>query len=74
MLYYATSLFDEAMLGLTYSRPEAAYYWGYFVFMNAFWIVIPLLLISYSVGSCRTAFEVLGRAGGLQNGSAKKRQ
>lgn len=42
VLYYATSIFDDYLLGNTYSRPEPYYYYGYFVFMNAFWIVIPL--------------------------------
>ncbi|KAJ4360127.1 uncharacterized protein N0V89_000687 [Didymosphaeria variabile] len=79
VLYYATSLFDEAMLGLTYSRPEAAYYWGYFVLMNAFWIVIPFILICKSVSACSRAFAALNTAekllnGGVQNGSAKKQQ
>lgn len=77
VLYYATSLFDERLLGLSYSRPEAAYYWGYFVFMNAFWIVIPFILICKSVGACTRAFTALNRAekvlsASLQNGSAKK--
>lgn len=42
VLYYATSAFDHLILGVSYSRPEAVYFWGYFVFLNAFWIVIPL--------------------------------
>lgn len=41
VLYYATSLFDFYILGLEYSRPEPAIFWGYFVLMNAFWIVFP---------------------------------
>lgn len=41
VLYYATSMFDLYILDLSYCRPEAAYFYGYFVFMNAFWIVIP---------------------------------
>jgi len=36
-LYYATSIFDEVVTGVRYSRPEAAYYWCYFVLMNSFW-------------------------------------
>ncbi|KAL5430872.1 hypothetical protein PMIN07_009771 [Paraphaeosphaeria minitans] len=79
VLYYATSLFDEGMLGLTYSRPEAAYYWGYFVLMNAFWLVIPAILLWQSVRASSRAFVALGKAekllsGGRQNGSAKKAQ
>lgn len=41
VLYYATSMFDHYMLGVTYSRPEAYYFWGYYFLMNFFWIVIP---------------------------------
>jgi cholestenol delta-isomerase len=79
VLYYATSMFDHYILNLSYSRPEAAYFWGYFVFMNSFWIVIPLYLLCSSVGETWRAFEALERAdrilkgkGGALNGSAKK--
>lgn len=41
VLYFATVAFDHLVLGITYSRPEAFYFWFYFVFMNAIWIVIP---------------------------------
>lgn len=74
VLYYATSLFDEHLLGLSYSRPEAAYYWGYFVFMNAFWIVIPLILIIKSVNACTRAFTALNRAEKVLNGGIAKKQ
>lgn len=40
-LYYLTNWFGEVWYGVSYSRPEAYYYYGYYVFMNAFWIVIP---------------------------------
>lgn len=41
VLYYATSMFDHYHKGLTYCRPEAFYFWGYYFMMNFFWIVIP---------------------------------
>lgn len=41
VLYYVTSAFDHYVMGVTYSRPEAFYFWFYFVFMNFIWIVIP---------------------------------
>lgn len=41
VLYYATSFFDHYVMDVSYSRPEAFYYWFYFVLMNAFWIAIP---------------------------------
>lgn len=34
-LYYATSFFDHAVNGISYSRPEAVYFWFYFVGCNA---------------------------------------
>ncbi|PSN74961.1 EBDP4, emopamil-binding protein [Corynespora cassiicola Philippines] len=83
VLYYATSLFDHWILDVSYSRPEPAIFWGYFVFMNSFWIVIPLFLLCSSVGACWRAFDALdkmdrrlkaGGANGSANGSAKKRQ
>jgi cholestenol Delta-isomerase len=40
-LYYATSFFDHYVAGISYSRPEAFYYWFYFILMNLFWLVIP---------------------------------
>jgi hypothetical protein len=39
-IYYPTSLFDSYFRGVEYSRPEATYFWGYFVGMNfalGFW-------------------------------------
>ncbi len=41
VLYYATSMFDHYHKGITYCRPEAYYFWGYYFFMNFIWIVIP---------------------------------
>jgi cholestenol delta-isomerase len=40
-LYYGTCGFAEHMRGLSYSRPEVVYYWGYYVGMNAPWVVVP---------------------------------
>lgn len=40
-LYYATSLAEHYVKGVSYSRPEAFYFWFYFVLMNFFWILIP---------------------------------
>ncbi len=41
VLYYGTCGFVEHMHGLSYSRPEGVYYWGYYVGMNAPWVVVP---------------------------------
>jgi cholestenol delta-isomerase len=66
-------MFDHYILDRTYTRPEAAYFWGYFVFMNSFWIVIPFYLMCSSVGATRSAFETQNRMSRTLNGSAKKR-
>ena len=41
LLYFATSLYDDYILGKQYYRPEPFYFWAYFVGMNAIWLVIP---------------------------------
>ncbi|KGO43074.1 Cytochrome P450 [Penicillium expansum] len=50
ILYYGTSMLEEYYHGVSYSRPETFYYWGYFIFLNSFWIVIPAFCMyqSYS--------------------------
>lgn len=40
LLYYVTAAFDHILHGLTYSRPEALYFWFYFIFLNGFWVVV----------------------------------
>jgi len=40
-LYYATNLMEYYYSGVSYARPGALYYWGYFVGMNGFWFTIP---------------------------------
>ncbi len=42
ILYYGICAFDFLVHGVEYSRPENYYFYGYFVFLNAFWIVIPV--------------------------------
>jgi cholestenol Delta-isomerase len=75
VLYYATSMFDEFIYGMRYYRPEAYYFWMYFVFMNIFWIVIPLVLLVQSVRKTVEAFQVLQerQKASLANGKAKKK-
>ena len=34
--------------GFVHSRPEALYFWLYFVIINAFWIVIPSAVIVHA--------------------------
>ena len=61
VLYYATNLFDHLVFNVSYCRPEAYYFWGYYVFMNAFWILIPLLLIYNSVTRIGGAMRAIAR-------------
>ena len=42
VLYYATNSFNHYFYHVSYSRPEAFYFWGYYVAINALWIVIPM--------------------------------
>lgn len=62
VLYYATFTFDFVISGIEYSRPEPAYFWGYFVFLNAFWIVIPTCLLARSTRETARAFTALKQA------------
>jgi cholestenol delta-isomerase len=57
VLYYATFFFDESVYGAVYCRPEAVYFWAYFVMMNGFWIVIPGCIIIDSVIETAKAFR-----------------
>ncbi|KAL5045857.1 hypothetical protein BDW71DRAFT_182939 [Aspergillus fruticulosus] len=73
VLYYGTCAFEYLVNGLEFSRPERYYFWGYFMFLNAFWIVIPLALIVDSVNACKKAFAEAKRIkAGMANGSLKK--
>ncbi|KAI0099473.1 3-beta-hydroxysteroid-Delta(8),Delta(7)-isomerase [Daldinia grandis] len=56
VLYYGTCTIDFIEFGREYSRPELAYFWGYYVFLNAFWIVIPLCLVVSSTRETARAF------------------
>ncbi|KAI9838106.1 MAG: hypothetical protein M1819_006262 [Sarea resinae] len=74
ILYYSTSMFDHYYSGLSYCRPEAYYFWGYYFLMNIFWIAIPGALLYSSVTTSARAFRALDKMSTrLQsNGGAKK--
>lgn len=70
ILYYSTSFFDEFFSGKAYYRPEPYYFWFYFVFMNAFWLIIPSICVYSSFKATARAFRISKAVGA--NGSAKK--
>ncbi|KAI9668555.1 MAG: hypothetical protein M1831_000994 [Alyxoria varia] len=81
VLYYATNTFNHYFYHVSYSRPEAFYYWGYYVAVNFLWIVMPMTLIVGSVRATGSAFNGMNRVSqslknsGLNaNGTAKKTQ
>jgi cholestenol delta-isomerase len=59
VLYYATAFFQDHMYGIVFYRPESFYFWAYFVLCNAFWIVIPGVLMMGSVKAMVRAFGKL---------------
>lgn len=40
-LYISTSLLEMFGREISYSRPEALYFWFYFLFLNGIWLVLP---------------------------------
>jgi cholestenol delta-isomerase len=64
-------MFDHYILNVSYSRPEASYYWGYFVLMNFFWIVIPGFLMYQSVTATVSAFSAVNDAAKLMAKSGR---
>lgn len=62
LLYYATALWDHYAFNISYSRPEAYYFWGYYVMMNFFWIIIPAILIWNGVVAIEILFTDLQKA------------
>ncbi|KAF7559965.1 hypothetical protein G7046_g4188 [Stylonectria norvegica] len=58
-LYYLTNYTETRASGVAYSRPEAVYYWLYYVGFNLPWAVVPLVLLRQSWGEMGRAFEAL---------------
>ncbi|KAJ2358995.1 hypothetical protein IWW50_002390 [Coemansia erecta] len=52
----------NCMEGFRYTNPHPFYFYGYFVLMNAFWIVIPTYLIVDSVKSIYRGMLIAQRA------------
>ncbi|CRG89340.1 EBP domain protein, putative [Talaromyces islandicus] len=59
VLYYATSLFHHYVNGISYSRPEALYFWVYYFLMNFVWIVVPAGLLYSSVCTVSNALRAV---------------
>lgn len=51
-IYYATSFTEYYLTGASHWRPEAQYFWGYFICMNAPWIVVPACRCLISSVAC----------------------
>ncbi|CAM1502909.1 Fc.00g076850.m01.CDS01 [Cosmosporella sp. VM-42] len=60
-LYYMTNWTEQRLHGVAYSRPEALYFWVYYVGFNAPWAVMPLVLLRDSWNEVGKAFEALGK-------------
>ncbi|RGP65927.1 hypothetical protein FLONG3_9059 [Fusarium longipes] len=56
VLYFATCYFNEVVHNIVYCRPEQFYFYMYYVFCNAIWIVIPSVLVVQSVVATKRAF------------------
>lgn len=49
--------------GFIHSRPEALYFWFYFVFVNAIWIVVPFCCVAHAWGKISKAVAAAGGGG-----------
>lgn len=67
VLYFSTSFFDKAFRQTAYSRPEPFYFYGYFIFLNAIWLVIPGILLAQSTRATTKAFAFMKSEGGVNS-------
>ena len=51
VLYYGTCMLE----GFVHARPEPIYFWGFFVALNALWIVIPGYMMAYAMENLNRA-------------------
>ncbi|KAM0197143.1 hypothetical protein ACHAPA_002468 [Fusarium lateritium] len=58
-LYYLTNWNESRVHGVAYSRPEALYFWVYYVGFNLPWAVVPLVLLRDSWQQVSKAFTAL---------------
>ncbi|BBN02179.1 cholestenol Delta-isomerase [Marchantia polymorpha subsp. ruderalis] len=64
-LYFATVYFADT----EFSAPGPIYFWGYFIFMNSIWIIVPILIAGRSWRYISKAFSAQ-----KVNGASKKRK
>lgn len=69
VLYYATCAWEHFVKGRIFCVPDGRFFWGYFVLLNAFWIVIPLVML---IKSARSVERVVRRVKELEG--ARKMQ
>ncbi|KAK7987486.1 hypothetical protein PG989_007801 [Apiospora arundinis] len=70
VLYYGTCTFEYVVRALEFSRPEPYYFYGYYVFLNAIWIVIPSMLLWSSCKKTTRAFTRVQQLEATKNGKA----
>ncbi|KAM5345883.1 hypothetical protein ACJ41O_011744 [Fusarium nematophilum] len=68
VLYYGTCTFSSLVFEVVYCRPERFYFWAYYFLCNAFWIVIPLVLLVSSVRATAGAFAKVQAAEKVKKG------
>ncbi|KAJ4105933.1 hypothetical protein NW760_007783 [Fusarium oxysporum] len=56
LLYFGTCYFNEIVHSIVYCRPEQFYFYMYYVFCNAIWIVVPTVCVVHSVVQTKRAF------------------
>ncbi|KKA27920.1 hypothetical protein TD95_003806, partial [Thielaviopsis punctulata] len=62
VLYYGICFLMELLYEVRYSRPEAYYFYGYYVLLNAFWMVAPGYILWRSVVEVRDAVGMVQQA------------
>jgi hypothetical protein len=74
-LYYATSGLDYYLHGVNHCRPEAYYFWVYYVAMNGVWIIVPAgkPVIATVPGKPRTNSSSAAASGGQADCSSLRR-
>ncbi|KAF8055095.1 Ebp [Scenedesmus sp. PABB004] len=65
VLYFGTCLHGGVS---RHSRPEALYFWFYFVIVNAVWIVVPLACIAHAARAINAAVA------GIETGGPRKKR